>query len=465
VKVVSKVCHYVLIAIAAVCVNGPVAAQCAGDCDGNGSVTVSELITIVNIALGNNTLSACRVVDADGNGTVSISEIIAAVNLALNSCTAPTAGISPTPTPTSVGATPTQGVASWRVGTGLPDASSPLYPFGALAVGTVPNRTVYAALSIQLYLGLYGIYRSEDLGLAWTPTSADFRVSNTGALVVDPTDSDIAYAIKAQGGPLLKTTDRGATWIPHTDGLPGSLLGSKLAIDPDNPDVMYLTSSLSIRGTHPIYKSIDGGEHWVPMAEGLNPPSSAITIAIDPADSETLYVTGYDGSPDEEFGQLAKTTNGGTSWERLDPQGLGENVISILVIDPSNSSTLYAAGDPNHASGIFKSTNGGATWMPASNGLLSSENYLEIQALIIDPTTPQRLYLANKFNGDRDPGPVFVSTDGAASWAPLANPGLEYSQGTFVGRPEVFALVLDSSSSPKILYAATDRGVFATKVP
>jgi len=64
----------------------PGPAGCPGDCDGNGSVTVNELVTSVNIALGSLPLSACPVLDVNGDGTVEIDELVAAVNDALNGC-------------------------------------------------------------------------------------------------------------------------------------------------------------------------------------------------------------------------------------------------------------------------------------------------------------------------------------------------------------------------------------------
>jgi len=59
---------------------------CDGDCDGRGSITVNELITMVNIALGKSVLSTCPVGDADGSGEVTVNEIIQAVGYALGSC-------------------------------------------------------------------------------------------------------------------------------------------------------------------------------------------------------------------------------------------------------------------------------------------------------------------------------------------------------------------------------------------
>ncbi len=59
---------------------------CVGDCDGPGSVTVNELITMVNIALGNTDASHCTAGDANQDGTIAINELIAAVNSSLNGC-------------------------------------------------------------------------------------------------------------------------------------------------------------------------------------------------------------------------------------------------------------------------------------------------------------------------------------------------------------------------------------------
>lgn len=62
------------------------ATPCVGDCDGNGTVAINELIRGVNIALGNADVSTCLAMDANGNGTVAINELIQGVNNALNGC-------------------------------------------------------------------------------------------------------------------------------------------------------------------------------------------------------------------------------------------------------------------------------------------------------------------------------------------------------------------------------------------
>jgi Ca2+-binding EF-hand superfamily protein len=59
---------------------------CIGDCNGNGEVTIEELIAMVNIALGSRTASDCAAGDENRDGEITIEEIVKAVNNALNGC-------------------------------------------------------------------------------------------------------------------------------------------------------------------------------------------------------------------------------------------------------------------------------------------------------------------------------------------------------------------------------------------
>ncbi len=72
------------------------AQQCVGDCDGNGSVSVSELIRCVRIALDQDSVESCPECDPNGDGSVRIPELVTAVSHALCAC-----GICPTPVPTN----------------------------------------------------------------------------------------------------------------------------------------------------------------------------------------------------------------------------------------------------------------------------------------------------------------------------------------------------------------------------
>jgi photosystem II stability/assembly factor-like uncharacterized protein len=111
--------------------------------------------------------------------------------------------------------------------------------------------------------------------------------------------------------------------------------------------------------------------------------------------------------------------------------------ISALAIDPKNPAKLYVGTN----GGIFRSTDFGGTWVPASNGLTSTS----VLCLAIHPAIPTTLYAGTAYGG------VFRSTDSGATWI-LASDGLP-------DIPSVYSLVSDPTA-PATLYAGTDNGVF-----
>lgn len=93
-----------------VTLGGKVGASCVGDCNGDGTVTIDEIVRGVNLALGNASIAACPSFDRDRDGSVAVDEIIAAVNALLSGCegggtptASPSSSVtsSPTPTPTA----------------------------------------------------------------------------------------------------------------------------------------------------------------------------------------------------------------------------------------------------------------------------------------------------------------------------------------------------------------------------
>ena len=107
------------------------------------------------------------------------------------------------------------------------------------------------------------------------------------------------------------------------------------------------------------------------------------------------------------------------------------NVLA-LAIDPSMPTTLYAGTNSN---GVYKSTDGGASWSAVTSGLI----YLSVRALAIDPTAPNTLYAGTN-------GGVFKSADGGASWNP-----------TGAGPTSVRTLTIAPTAS-NTLYTATEGG-------
>ena len=132
---------------------------------------------------------------------------------------------------------------------------------------------------------------------------------------------------------------------------------------------------------------------------------------------------------------VAKTTNGGASWvdARLD---VPVQYINSLIVDPATPSTLYAG--MGSAPSVYKSTDGGANWTPASNGL---PNFGSVRALEIAPSRPSTLYIGMPFAG------VSKTTDGGASWTQVNN-------GVTAVGIYVSALAVDPANAD-IVYVAT----------
>lgn len=124
------------------------------------------------------------------------------------------------------------------------------------------------------------------------------------------------------------------------------------------------------------------------------------------------------------------------TWTSVGP---GSGHVNALAVDPTAPSTLYAGT----SGGMFKSTNGGASWTAMSSGLLPTNR--SVFALAVHPTTPTTIY-AGLLGG------IYKSTDGAGSWA-ATNIALPANS-------EVRGLAIDPTS-PTRLYASTDGRIGA----
>lgn len=138
---------------------------CTGDCDGDGTVTVDEIVTALNIGLGIRPVTDCVAADSSGDGSVTVDEIVTALTLALDGCTAvaPTATATPTATPSP----PSAGTIRIDVGSGsgLPGAVVRIpvtLSGGADTITAVSSDITYDTTDIR-------VVRIDDLACAINP--------------------------------------------------------------------------------------------------------------------------------------------------------------------------------------------------------------------------------------------------------------------------------------------------------
>ncbi len=249
-----------------------------------------------------------------------------------------------------------------------------------------------------------------------------------------PGDPLTYYAGAASGG-VWKTTDGGVTWEPVFDDQPVQSIGS-LAVAPSDPSVVWAGTGEPFIRSHisvgwGMYRSLDGGKTWKAM--GLRRTGRISRVVIDPTDANTVFAcalgTGY--GPQPERG-VYRTRDGGEHWDRV--LFVDEDTgCSDLVMDPTNPHVLYAgtwqfaihtwgrdSGGPG--SGIFKTTDGGATWTRLTGHGLPTKPFGKV-GLGVGQTDPNRVYALIEtgdgvpWNGqETDNGELWRSDDGGRTW-------------------------------------------------
>ena len=197
------------------------------------------------------------------------------------------------------------------------------------------------------------------------------RVADVEGVAGDP---NVVWVGAASGG-VWKSVDGGLTFDPVFDDQPIASIGD-IGVAPSNPDVVYVgTGESAVRNSvsfgNGVYRTTDGGQTWKHV--GLDGTRHISKVLVDPTDPDTVYV-GALGSiygPSEERG-VFKSTDGGATWDKVlyldDTHGVAD-----MDIDPTNPKILYAvlwhferkpwtftSGDEE--GGLWKSVDGGATW-------------------------------------------------------------------------------------------------------
>ncbi|MCW8811388.1 MAG: T9SS type A sorting domain-containing protein [Ignavibacteriaceae bacterium] len=269
---------------------------------------------------------------------------------------------------------------------------------------------------------------------------------NVGGRVVDiefnPSDPNIVYAGFSTGG-VFKSTDMGNNWFPVFDSLAVLTVGD-IAIDPQNPDVVYIGTGEANGGHNNfpgggVFKSTNAGSTWNYL--GLEETTSIGRVLVDPTNSNIVYLAAVGSyfAPNEERG-VYKSTDGGASWNKslfvsdstgaidiiMDPTSPDKMMATMWErVRRTNSSHLYGP-----SSGIYKTTDGGNNWnlIPPSAGLPdpNSQNVGRI-GLALSLVNPDIVYAL--YTDGYNIISLFKSTDFGDSWTDV-DPDNELDDGT-----------------------------------
>jgi hypothetical protein len=245
--------------------------------------------------------------------------------------------------------------------------------------------------------------------------------------VPDPANSNVMY-IATDGGGIWKTTNwlsGSPSWTPLTDSQPSLVTGGggnagykTMAFVPGNPGTLYVATAGPGGG---ILVSADGGNTWTEKGNSVFDHASFGTLLVDPTNSNNIYVTVWYGASDG--GGVYKSTDGGNTWTNT-TAAITTGAASDLVMDPTNSSVLYAGlAQDGAVNGIYKTTNAGITWTLLSSQPVPAADVGASIRLAIAPSNNLTIYTTvfdtTLGNGTSGEPHRFVSFDGGNSWSAL----------------------------------------------
>lgn len=310
-----------------------------------------------------------------------------------------------------------------------------MYPFHELDIGALEEQAQAQAVAVGAAPGIQAAWQS--LG----PANIGGRVTD---LVAHPTQANTVFAGAATGG-VWRSTDAGATF---TSAWNPSLTPSIGALAITGNGTLYAGTGESNPGggsvTFPgagLFRSTDSGASW--QSHGLTGTDRIGRIAIDSTNANRLFVAAA-GNLFVPGGQrgLYRTTDGGSTWQLVLGGANATTGAIDVAISPTNPNRIYAAmwdhrRQPNGrvyggtGSGIFRSTDGGASWTRLGGGLPTASTNLGRMGLAVARNDANRLYaIAADTSGDFVG--FWTSTNGGDTWTRITNTSfLSASQSTF----------------------------------
>lgn len=267
-----------------------------------------------------------------------------------------------------------------------------------------PNRhsTYYVAVASG------GVWKTTNAGTTWEPIFDEQGSYSIGCIALAPSDPLVVWVGTGEnnsqrsvgyGDGVYKSLDGGKTW--QNMGLKNSEHIGKILIDPRDSNVVYVAAQGPLwraGGERGLYKSIDGGKTWVQSLR-ISDDTGVSDVVMDPLNPEILYASAYqrrrhvwtliDGGPESG---IYKSTDGGKSWIKLE-NGLPKDDMGRigLAISPANRNIVYAIIEAAFdGSGFYRSTDAGGSWEKMSNYVSQSPQYY--QEIIADPKNPDRVY-------------------------------------------------------------------------
>ena len=286
-----------------------------------------------------------------------------------------------------------------------------------------------------------GVWKSTNGGTTFKPVFDKEAVQSIGAVTIDPKDPKVIWVGTGEtwtrnsvsiGDGVYKSTDGGANWT--NVGLRDSERIAKILVNPNQSNTVYVcvTGKLWSDGEERgLFKTTDGGKTWTKILKGANASTGCSMISMDRQNPDTIYVgmwdfrrkgwtfrSGGDGPAAFSGSGLFKSTNGGASWVELTdnsagglpPKPWGRVAVAVA---PSKPTTVYAFVEAEMPKdGLYRSDDAGKTWkqLDRSQNMIWRPFYFA--NLIVDPKNENKIY--------KPDGSLIASSDGGRSFSNIS---------------------------------------------
>ena len=271
-----------------------------------------------------------------------------------------------------------------------------------------------------------GVWKTTDSGTTWKPLWDHFPEASPsiGAIVVAPSDPNIVYVGTGEanirgnvvtGNGVYKSTDAGKSW--KFAGLRDSEAIGRMAVNPTDPQTVLVAAlghPFGANSERGIYRTRDGGKTWQRVLY-VNDKTGGIDVQYDPANPSVVYAAMWQvirkpwifesGGPGSG---LYRSTDGGTTWQRLTGHGLPTGIWGRIGVAPTpDSQRVYALIEAKDG-GLYRTDDGGANWKLINDSDLYRQRAWYYTAVFADPKNPAKVYIMNTG--------AYKSTDGGKTF-------------------------------------------------
>jgi len=276
-----------------------------------------------------------------------------------------------------------------------------------------------------------GVWKTEDGGQSYENISDGYFGGSIGSVAVSKSDKNVIYVGGGEvtlrgnvssGYGIWKSVDAGKTW--NFSGLPKSRHVPRIVIDPNNHNIVYaavlgnIYKPTSDRG---VYKSKDGGKTWKKVLFSNN-HSGAVELVMDPSNSRTLYAatwrvnrTPYSLNSGGEGSALWKSIDQGENWTEISiNEGFAEGTLGIIgvTVSPVNTQRVWAIVENQEKGGIYRSEDGGTTWSHINDSRALRQRAWYYSKIYADTQDEDIVYVMNvSYHKSKDGGKTFVSNN------------------------------------------------------